>query len=371
MAGAAAAQARCHEIALVRTVFFAAARARGPFGAGHESSDGRPPPVAATEEAPVPRIPRLVPYAAVLAFAIWCTYSLRGDLQKISLEPLLRSWDVIAIATLLSLINLSLRTVRWRNYLARLGHQMPRRFSALAYVAGFAYTLLPGKVGEMTRARYYRPLGVPLTDVAAAFFAERLMDLVAVVMLACLLFAADARYAGAVMGAALLILAVLCALGLTPWGTLRAWFNSQNWIPDVLRPSLTGLLSALISTRPLLRPRVLASGLVLGLAAWGCDGAGLGLLSSIYPTVHLSPMIALGIYGVAVLVGGLSLLPGGLGSTEAVMTALLVAHGHTGAAALLVTLVCRLVTLWLALCLGWIAVLLLRQRSLEAVTQCR
>jgi hypothetical protein len=35
--------------------------------------------------------------------------------------------------------------------------------------------------------------------------------------------------------------------------------------------------------------------------------------------------------------------------------------------ALLLTLVCRLVTLWLAVCLGWIAVFCLRQGSAPAV----
>jgi uncharacterized protein (TIRG00374 family) len=63
-------------------------------------------------------------------------------------------------------------------------------------------------------------------------------------------------------------------------------------------------------------------------------------------------------------VGALSFLPGGLGSTEAVMTTLLVAHGFAVGNAVLVTLVCRLVTLWLAVLLGWVAALFHRQRSL-------
>jgi glycosyltransferase 2 family protein len=53
-----------------------------------------------------------------------------------------------------------------------------------------------------------------------------------------------------------------------------------------------------------------------------------------------------------------------LGSTEAVMTTLLATHGLSVGDSIFVTLACRLVTLWLAVCLGWVAVLLLRQRSL-------
>lgn len=64
-----------------------------------------------------------------------------------------------------------------------------------------------------------------------------------------------------------------------------------------------------------------------------------------------------------VLLGGISLLPGGLGSTEAVMTALLAAQGYPLSQAIVITLTCRLVTLWLAVALGWGAVLSLRQRT--------
>jgi glycosyltransferase 2 family protein len=316
-------------------------------------------------------IPRFVPYTLVLAFAAWCAYSLRGDLAQLSLAPVLRSWDIVVLATLLSLLNYLFRILRWRAYLARLGYPLPRVFSALTYAAGFAYTLSPGKVGEMVRARYYVPLGIPLSDVAAAFFAERLMDLMVMVVLAALLLTAFSSYTGAVAGAAVLVLVALASLALIPWAALAAWLKAHPRIPRTLRSLLAGLASALASTRPLLRPSLLAWGFVGGLLAWGFEGVGLGLLSSIYPQVHMGIPTAVGIYGIAVLIGGLSLLPGGLGSTEAVMTALLVTRGYPVSQALLVTLLCRLVTLWFAVCLGWLAVLVLRQRTLATVTPWR
>jgi len=90
------------------------------------------------------------------------------------------------------------------------------------------------------------------------------------------------------------------------------------------------------------------------------------LLLEIFAGVALL-LAAVGIYGIAVLVGGLSFLPGGLGSTEAAMTGLLVTHGFTLSQGLLVTLTCRLVTLWLGVCIGWLAVLTLRHKSFAAV----
>jgi uncharacterized protein (TIRG00374 family) len=137
-----------------------------------------------------------------------------------------------------------------------------------------------------------------------------------------------------------------------------------------LRKVLLALTSSLAATRPLLRPTTLALGFAIGLAAWGLEGLGLGVVSSMVPGLHLDATIAVGIYAVAVLIGALSFLPGGLGSTEAVMTTLLVGRGCSVTQALLITLVCRLVTLWLAVCLGWVAVLVLRQRPVPAELPC-
>jgi glycosyltransferase 2 family protein len=307
---------------------------------------------------------RFVPHAVVAIFAAWCAYALRGDLARISLAPVLRGWDVIALATVFSLVNYVLRIIRWRSYLARLGHPLGLRFAALSFIAGFAYTLSPGKVGEMVRARYYLPLGVPLSKTAAAFFAERVLDLLAMVVLAALLFAGSPQYRGAILGAAILVAGALVSFALVPWNRVTALLGASSRIPAVLRKALTGITSALAATKPLLRPVPLASGFAIAIVAWGLEGVGLNVLAGIIPGAHLDISTAVGVYAVAVLVGGLSFLPGGLGSTEAVMSALLVTHGFPIGDAILLTLACRLVTLWLAVCLGWVAVLALPKRSL-------
>jgi uncharacterized protein (TIRG00374 family) len=314
------------------------------------------------------QIARFIPHLVVLIFASWCAYALRGDLVQVSLVPVLRAWDLIAVAAVFSLVNYVLRVVRWRSYLARLGHPLGFRFAALTFIAGFAYTVSPGKVGEMVRARYYLPLGVPLAKTAAAFFAERLMDLFAMVVLAALLFAGSPQYRGAILGAAGLVVGTLVLFALVPWNRVTALLGSVGRLPGILRKALMGISSALAATKPLLSPAPLALGFSLALVAWGLEGAGLNVLVGILPGAHLDLPTAVGVYSVAVLVGGLSFLPGGLGSTEAVMTALLVTHGFSVGDSLLLTLACRLVTLWLAVCLGWIAVLVLRQRSLAVAS---
>jgi uncharacterized protein (TIRG00374 family) len=317
-------------------------------------------------------IRRFGPYLLVGVFAAWCAYSLQGDLAQICVMQVIGSWELVVLAAVLSVLNYALRIVRWRTYLARLGHRVPFRFAALTFTAGFAYTVSPGKLGEMVRARYYVPLGIPISDVAAAFFAERFLDLVAMVALAALLFSASSTYHDTILASAAGAVCVLLALALLPWAAIAAWVDSTmddstRGLPKSIRSILASIARALASTRTLLQPGLLVSGFLLGLLAWGLEGAGLALLSGMFPTVPLEPATAIGIYGAAVLIGGLSLLPGGLGSTEAVMTALLAGHGYSLSQALLITLTCRLVTLWLAVVLGWCALFALRPKAPSAV----
>jgi glycosyltransferase 2 family protein len=304
---------------------------------------------------------------AVGVFAVACLYGVRGDLALVSLTPLLRSWDLVALAALCSLLNYVLRIIRWQRYLARLGRPLPTTFVSLTYIAGFAFTVSPGKVGEMARARYYSRLGVSVPDVAGAFFIERLMDLIAMIVLAALIVTAAPRYEFAMWTAGAMALAVLILLPLLPWKSLAARLENMTKLPRVAVKFGVGAAKALDAARSLLSPGPLLYGFVLGLVAWGLEGLGLYALGSMF-SVHLAPATAVGIYGVAVLVGAISFLPGGLGSTEAVMTALLTTQGFPVGDALLVTITCRIVTLWLAVGIGWLAIFALRNRMEPAVT---
>lgn len=304
----------------------------------------------------------------VAVFAVACLYQVRGDLAAISLAPLLRSWDLVAVAALCSLLNYAFRIVRWQRYLARLGRRLPLGFVGLTYVAGFAFTVSPGKVGEMARARYYSRLGVSLSDVAGAFFVERLMDVMAMLVLAALMAAAAPSYHAAMWSAGIMVIVALVCLSVTPWNAIAGWLEADHRLPRAVVRLGSGVTKALSAARTLLSPGALFFGFLMGLAAWGLEGIGFFVLGSMFPAGHLTVTLGAGIYAVAVLVGAISFLPGGLGSTEAVMAALLAAQGFAVADALLVTIVCRIVTLWLAVLIGWAAVFALRNRLEPAVS---
>jgi len=302
----------------------------------------------------------IIAYAAMALFLAWCVITFRSDIVQINFAPVWSARNAVFLALLLSLLNYALRVARWTLYLSRLGHPLSAGFSALTYIAGFAFTLSPGKVGEMVRSRYYQKSGIPLSSSAAAFFIERLIDLLAMVAIAMMALASSSSYTTLIWSAAAVIVVMFVVFAATPWLKVFEYVDAADWCPEKIRKVSHALVRTMLSAQVLLKPQILIVSLVIGLLAWGLEGTGLMVIGAIVPGVAMDWSTALGIYAIAIIVGALSFLPGGLGSTEAVMVALLAAHGYALPDAILLTIVCRILTLWFAVVIGWLAVTVLR-----------
>ena len=265
---------------------------------------------------------------------------------------------VLAGLLALSLVNYLLRFLRWARYLALLEAPVPWRINLDAYFAGFALTTSPGKVGEMLRSVLLKPHGVPSAASVAAFFAERVSDLLAILVLAAVGLWA---YAPARPIVGLALAAVVVALLLVQWTALIAaidrWAQArpQKWARLVVK-----LCEVVLHFRRCFSLPAMGMGLALGVVAWFAEGLGFWwLLLALDHPLPLSTAVF--IYAFAMLVGALSFLPGGLGGSEAAMVALLSLNGFPEASAVSATLICRLATLWFAVGLG--ALFLGRRRA--------
>ncbi|MEE2731910.1 MAG: lysylphosphatidylglycerol synthase transmembrane domain-containing protein [Pseudomonadota bacterium] len=258
-------------------------------------------------------------------------------------------WLVIL---LLSLVNYGLRYWRWEWYLTKLsGSRIPHRRHLAYYVSGFALSTTPGKAGETVRSLYLKQHDVSFNHTLSTFFVERFQDLLTIVLMAS---AAAFLFEGYGLVVALTAIVVLGSLPLlhspfilTKMNALSATLSAK---PAKL---LQHLLDLLNSSAVLLKNKELLGGILIGITAWMAEGVGFWyLLVCLGQDVQL--VAAVSIYGVAVLVGAISFLPGGLGSTEAVMGLLLIASGVPEPVAIAATLICRIATLWFAVFIGLI-----------------
>lgn len=123
-----------------------------------------------------------------IALALLCYALLLGTAELSALGRALERVPGLLLAQLLALALASylLRFCRWQYLLVAQGQSVAIWRSLEIYLSAFALTLTPGKLGELVRSVYLLPLGVPLARSIAAFFAERLLDVLSVALLASL-----------------------------------------------------------------------------------------------------------------------------------------------------------------------------------------
>lgn len=264
----------------------------------------------------------------------------------------------IAIALGLSSLNYALRFARWQIYLGLLGHRVPWRPSLTIYLAGFALTTTPGKAGEALRGVLLKVWSVPYPHSFAAFFSERLSDLLAVVLLA--LFGLSLYPAAQPMVVAGLALIVMALLMLSQQRLLERLAQATAWGNSPVHRLIGHLLEVLIQAQRCHRLSLLPGLTLLSVMAWGAEALAFHWILG-WMGADISLAFAVFVYALAMLAGAISFMPGGLGGAEAVMVALLMWKGMASADAIAATVLIRLATLWFAVAIG--ALMLIRIKA--------
>lgn len=269
-------------------------------------------------------------------------------------------WWVFVLALLLSMTNYVLRFLKWELALGwlRVRDEAPNLSlirSFTIYIAGLSMSVTPGKAGEVLRSALLKASDdVPFTRTAPVVIADRLTDLVALVMLSMVGLAQYPQVWPVVVVTMVLVVVGVFVLGSPK--ILHACLEFASRLPLVGK--VAHKLEPLIeSTAIVLRLRglVLLSG--LSIVGWGLECVGYWVIINGFVGVDASLIACTFLWAAGTLVGALSFLPGGLGATEGV---LLVAsqqllHGVTQPVAAAASLLARIATLWFAEILGGIA----------------
>ena len=202
---------------------------------------------------------------------------------------------------------------------------------------------------------------VPITSSAPVVVAERVSDLTALLVLAIIGVAlrgvatSVVWVGGAVVGLGLIVLA---------WPSLAQRLIDLVTTPALLRRLRDPMTSIYRGIPGLCRPRRLAAATAIGIVAWLCECIGFAVVVGAFPGVHVDVGLAILIYAATTIAGALSFLPGGLGVTEGAMTMWLVqsAPGIDTSTALAAVIVTRVATLWFAVAIGLVAMVLARRK---------
>jgi glycosyltransferase 2 family protein len=292
-------------------------------------------------------------YGAFVAYTGWQT--IRASLVGFR-------WSAFALALALATSNYGLRFLKWEYYLARLEIRgIPKLESLLIFLSGFVLTVTPGKVGEVFKSAVLAEThGVPASRTAPIVIAERLTDVIGVVLLIAI---GSAGFAGglpwALAGAAAVATGMLFILWRRPAEAAIGWLERG---PARLRPIGPRLREAFDALRTVASPAALAWPSLFSVVGWACEGTALWVLLGGFGA-GTSLTLAIFFFSTATLAGAIIPVPGGLGVAETMIQEQLVRLGGValGVATSAMILI-RFATLWWAVLVGFAALALLRAR---------
>ncbi|MEZ5664503.1 MAG: lysylphosphatidylglycerol synthase transmembrane domain-containing protein [Burkholderiaceae bacterium] len=289
--------------------------------------------------------------AAVVAIYIGVTALVLSRIDTGTLEQAWSlPWWLVAGMLGLSLINYLLRAWRWEMLSRTLSLHVPVLSNALYYFSGYALTATPGKAGEAIRLWFLKSgHGIGYSRSLPLMLADRALDVWAVTLLTLVSFSGFQAYRW--HGVALVVMVVLVSL---PLLRPRLFEPVLLWCAGWLR----GRRRLLVRVRRMVRAMARLSSwktygytLLPSVLGWWAEAAALYVILRHFGA-DLTLANAVFVFAFGMIVGAISMLPGGLGGTEATMILLLKALGVPLDVALLSTALVRATTFWFAVALG-------------------
>ena len=305
----------------------------------------------------------------VVVYAAYAVYTGLGALAG-SLRTF--SWLSFAVACALACGNDVLRYFKWEFYLARLGVRasiateanegtLSKSDSFLTFLSGFVLTVTPGKVGEVFKSLVLAEThGVPVARTAPIVVAERVTDLIGIIVLVTIGsvgFRGGLIWAGvgATLVLALLLLVASRALSMRLIDAVGRMPGRVGKLAPRLREVYESL-ATLVAARNLVLPTALS------IVAWALECLSLWVLLRGFgqsTSVFLSTFF----YATSTLAGALVPVPGGLGITEGALQRQMMDLGHVPeATSTCAMILVRFATLWFAVLVGFVALSLLKRR---------
>lgn len=279
--------------------------------------------------------------AMAVAFAVWGNDQWLRGLRALGAP--------VALAALgLFVVNHLLRFGRWHSMLRAERCAPPVLRSFNIFMAGLALQPTPAKAGIAVRTVLLLPLGVPAHVSLAAYFSERLLDFIGLVMMASLALGAFDTGGRVFLAAAI---GSVATIGVFMAPRVIASLGRHRATPPRIQRSLAWVGRFFEDASEMLRGVRFLVFLLLGMLANLCTGLLLWLTLRT-ARAAIEPLAAQGVVGASHLSGSISLLPGGLGGFELAMLAQLAALGVPAATALVALAIVRIASFWGGVAVG-------------------
>jgi uncharacterized protein (TIRG00374 family) len=298
-----------------------------------------------------------------LGFVVFIVLFFWGKKEEILKVISLLNWKIVLLLSGLSFSNYLVRFFRWHYYLKILQLQVSYKDSFSIFFSGLALTVSPGKFGELLKTLLLKKkYNYPISQTTSVVFSERVSDLIGVLILSFSgIVLIDKGWSTFIIAG--IMITLIFFIFLTATGR-NLTLKIISFTP-ILKNHLSKFQNLFTATKLLLHPKIQLFSLLPSIFAWFLEALELYLIFHFFkqPAPLLTSVF---IYSFATLIGGISMLPGGLGSSELTLVGLMITLLHfSKSSAIAYSLIIRFFTLWFAVLIGGLVLLIYLKKELN------
>ena len=295
----------------------------------------------------------------IFGAVLYLGLSVYADYQSVINSFSAFSLLLLPVLLLLSYLNYFTRFLKWHYYLRVLKIKTSFKDSFLIFMSGLIMSVTPGKFGELLKSYMLKKVSdEPISKTAPIILVERITDFLSLLLIAVIGSYIYGTGEEIVVGTSIFF--ILLVFFLSNKSLSAKTFNLLYKIKFV-KKLIPGLEEAFQSSFEMLRIKPLILMFIVSFVSWFFECLGFYLvLNNFDSTVSL--FWASFTYAFATILGSITMLPGGLGVTDGSLTFILVQKGFSADISVTATFIIRVVTLWFAIFVGIISVLLYQRR---------
>ena len=290
----------------------------------------------------------------IFIIAFYIIYVAYSDFKEISSNMEEFEFTLLPIIFLCLLTGFGIQSLRQQILLKKIGVGIPLKENYLLYLAGLSMIVTPGGLGETIKSYYLKKkFGYSISKTFPLVFVERFQDMITlVVALSFLLIFIQIHE---VMVLDIIVICVII-ISYIIFRTKKLFVKIINFLQKISRLRKFGdnMSESYEGFYSMTEGKTMIKCAAVGIVSWTLEAIAIYLVFLAF-NIDLGFILTTIIAYAAILFGGVSLLPGGVGITEISATTLLTNEGVELSLATSIIIMMRIVTIWFYTATGFIA----------------
>jgi uncharacterized protein (TIRG00374 family) len=256
--------------------------------------------------------------------------------------------EVILLIVCLVSISYIFRFVKWHYFFSVLDVKVDVKNNIIVFLSGLIMTITPGKGGEIWKSWLLEEReGIQKSTTFSVVVGERVTDILAFGFLSFLIVIKfDSYYVAAIVPFIILLLPFLLQYE-TVIALVENVVSKVGYKPDKIR-HISNTFSEIFTVKSIF------VSLLLSLTAWSLEGISLWILIVEISGNGFPIASTISTFSISSVIGAITLLPGGMLTTEASLVGILQLQGVSKVTAVQSGLLIRIMTLWYGVLVGLI-----------------